>query len=1227
MKANIALPHLRIFIFIAGMSALLFLLPDIYARHCTTAAFSNQDQAAIIKAAEDGIAKAEKDFVAASELDEYLRRNTLEITKKSHTISLDDYTNLEEIRKVAAELHRERATHLDTVELKKDALDASVVTLTTAKTNLENLSEQTDDVKKAIEKVKEELVRVGKKPALEDSEAKLKAELNTVYGITKGLVTEANELLVVLKDKTQARKESDLFFAIPRAFPQYAEMIRFQGKLLEEGGEPRQKFLVRLGNAIKNIAGEPDTDSNPATSIDELQKNIKDIFDNVGPCIASLDAIIKKKHKEIGALVPLLAEKPPIYEAQAIATVADGERIIKGADSFEIAWIDLQPQLEAAGFDSQAQKAALGMVKISEFDLTRAVFSLRGILAGDYSQFITERIRLYYFTDIPRLIKTLNDTAYLKGGDETARARANNLSQQLNEAEVEFRVATAALEKFKSRARVIEDQLADAENDKLSAETLFQATSRRLARLEARPEGEIPERDLERAKTEQAARKADRDQAAERHQQLTDEQTGLPAKLREAKARVEEAQTDLERLTEKVLQTARAESVAFAQARDNAPFWYAAPLATHTDPAKRVEITSSTNGENIIFVRGARKDVDEVKRIVAKLDEPAPQARMTLWKLELSSDATKDGTKKFNEGLKVIEGELARARAEIATSLSLLLDCINREVNHIAKEQVGILNADDARYQIYSKQVLIELGFDLENLVGENGPRVLGLKDPAGATTLNEALVVLLLSNYISREKIWNAFKNQLSNKLKPANIDSQDQQLVKGAGQRKSDKLGQKLEKECGTPSDIIFDRLDKALGLDLNIKNTEDKNKSAETEFTRQQAELVYAIRAKIIQRHLLRINEVNDSLKLAVRGNNYNKYLDAQQKKKNDKNYKFSSTELLAQDSWAKLLPFLNLLYKEFGINPNLFTGGSARLREGDNNTFKIELTGATPPVTKTYSFKSTSARIAAADGMLDNYIKAFEDDLEANFIGPMLCRVRNKLEGSKGVGVGVVQRTSLLATNRLAARVDPRASAELAIGEKQDLLQAIQQISQLVTSAQAGGPLGLFGAFQAQSRNDTGLREIYGITTGNTFQVTPIFDPTGQALRFRFDFVGATRIREPNGTSNPRLSQIERHTVNTEVQLSNMEIREVSRFEANAQLGLPTRYWGGLPILKDIPGVRSIPFIGWFIRYGGREAVSQQSIIFAQTVMSPTIGDLLELLGGSPLPQVESGQSDR
>jgi hypothetical protein len=258
----------------------------------------------------------------------------------------------------------------------------------------------------------------------------------------------------------------------------------------------------------------------------------------------------------------------------------------------------------------------------------------------------------------------------------------------------------------------------------------------------------------------------------------------------------------------------------------------------------------------------------------------------------------------------------------------------------------------------------------------------------------------------------------------------------------------------------------------------------------------------------------------------------------------------------------------------------------------------------------TLNSASPRVAAADEMLKEIIIALEDDLDRLFVQPMIKNLRFRLTTAK-VRVGILQRESLLASNRGKARVDPKASAQLAVGEEQDILTGVQQLAQLYATVQSGGALAAFGALQQQPREQQ--PEIYALTTGNKFEVTPIFDPSGQALRFKFDFVSTTNLQEPNGTTNPQFPRIERHTVNTEVQLSNLETREISRFESNARLGLPTTYWGGLPILKDIPYIRPwIPLVGWFVRKAGGNASAQQSVIFGQTTMYPTIGTIIELL---------------
>ena len=107
-----------------------------------------------------------------------------------------------------------------------------------------------------------------------------------------------------------------------------------------------------------------------------------------------------------------------------------------------------------------------------------------------------------------------------------------------------------------------------------------------------------------------------------------------------------------------------------------------------------------------------------------------------------------------------------------------------------------------------------------------------------------------------------------------------------------------------------------------------------------------------------------------------------------------------------------------------------------------------------------------------------------------------------------------------------------------------------------------------------------------------------------------------MEEPNGTVNRQIPRVERHTVNTEVQLTNLELREISRFETNARLGTPSQRVGGIPIIKELPLLKEIPLLGYYSKRGKSAGTRQESLIFAQTTMYPTVSDIMDLLVDVP-----------
>ncbi len=1127
-----------------------------------------QTTASPVSAANDAINKANTKLRIAEDLKRAMLTAAREVERMA-AFEGADLAVLSDLRKLARAVEEVQRQKFDTAiaESKKE-LTAAKKGLTDAQTKLQGATEQTDEIKAVTQHVVSEIGKFeDNTPNLDEAKGKLDEALAQTYDSVKGLADESDKRIAPLKRHEANANGTDLLAEVPRNLPALVEAMRFSVGL--------QSGWNALSVVLKPVVSAHDAKAAPVTkAVSDAKDSVVVVAARLEPWMKTLAAYALTQSTETKTLAAHFKQEPLIYENQALAQIRNVTQVVINLDRLSQVWKAAASELAGAnlnGYDGAKTLLAQEEMDKAARQLSLALSTLRDSLAGDWSSFVSERIRLYYFTDIPRLVKTLNDTAFLKGGDETARTRAEDQNQRLQQAESDYREADAEVARYKRRVRAIEAQLKDAENKLNSSEGLLLASKRRVEELVRRGTGQVSAEQLQRARDAQTDRQRERDAVQQRHETLTDEQSGLPAKLREAESRLEEAQKSFEDLASKMLQTAQAESSAFARARDNAPYWYAAPLATSPDPLKRIEISSSTSGDNTIFLRGRRADLDKAKEYIAVLDEPAPQARMTLWKIELSSDASTKGTQKFNEALQEVETALANTRAQIAASLSLLLDCINEEANRFAQTTTTTTttNPRDARYQIYAKQVLVELGVGTQT-----NPRSFGIKDPAAATTLNEALLVLLLSSCESRKKILDHFESRLTARLNSVAV-------------------------ACEQPTTKInsFARLLQLMARDVSATCSAGQQQN---EYTRQQAEIVYAIRGRVLRRLLPRAAEIQASVD--------------QFRVFESRVTLLTNAESVARDNLEdRLLPLLNILYNEFSILPQDVLTGKIKLAASDGEVLVIERNGKK----QSYSFKPSNARIAAVDGMLDGFIKAFEDDLDRQFIQPMLTCLRETLRKKKGIGVGVIQRTSVLATNRLVARVDPRASAELSLGEEQNILQALQQIAQLSLAAQTGNALGILGAFQAQSGEER-PPEIYGISTGNAFQVTPIFDPTGQALRFRFDFVGATRVREPDDTRNPRLARIERHTVNTEVQLGNLEIREVSRFEANARLGLPTRYWGGLPILKDIPGVRPVPFIGWFIRRGGKAAVTQQSLIFAQTTMSPTIGDILELLDSSILP---------
>jgi hypothetical protein len=295
--------------------------------------------------------------------------------------------------------------------------------------------------------------------------------------------------------------------------------------------------------------------------------------------------------------------------------------------------------------------------------------------------------------------------------------------------------------------------------------------------------------------------------------------------------------------------------------------------------------------------------------------------------------------------------------------------------------------------------------------------------------------------------------------------------------------------------------------------------------------------------------------------------------------------------------------------------------------------------------------TRAHTANVDNYLKRLTTAFDDDFNTQFYFPAFRYIR-ETSTHWDVQFGQVETTSILANNRAFAKVDPSASMDfdlparsIAVAEALNGAKAVLDdvgalandptflalASSRVNSASgtAAGSTGGFGvvrdvlpgldsttaeqimAHNAGARPQFGSNlenlipdpAIYKFETGTGYEIRPVIQPDGQAVVFDFNYMYTTQIREPVRADEKHLGRVKRHFINTDVQLSNFELREVSRYTVALKASRTSR---GVPMLENIPiaGVlfRPLP---------SAESSLQQNLIYSQATIFPTLFDLMGL----------------
>ena len=284
------------------------------------------------------------------------------------------------------------------------------------------------------------------------------------------------------------------------------------------------------------------------------------------------------------------------------------------------------------------------------------------------------------------------------------------------------------------------------------------------------------------------------------------------------------------------------------------------------------------------------------------------------------------------------------------------------------------------------------------------------------------------------------------------------------------------------------------------------------------------------------------------------------------------------------------------------------------------------------------EGTRAHTANIDNYLKRIATALEDDFNTQFYYPAFKEAR---DASRywNVSFGSMETSTILTNNRSLGKVAPKATIEfdlpkrqLAIIEGMNIADAaFQEYGALVNdptflaiSSMNGGKR-VTGGYATES--DTIEKQLLGesdsrdfkfgsafenlipdpavfkFETGTGFTVRPVIQPDGQAVVFDLNYLYRTKIREPIRPDEKHLGRVKEHFIDTDVQLGNYELREVSRFMIALKA---SRTANGVPLLADVPGVGVL-----FRPTPSSESSLQQSQIMSQAVIFPTLFDLMGL----------------
>ncbi|MSR57519.1 MAG: hypothetical protein EXS05_07590 [Planctomycetaceae bacterium] len=527
-----------------------------------------------------------------------------------------------------------------------------------------------------------------------------------------------------------------------------------------------------------------------------------------------------------------------------------------------------------------------------------------------------------------------------------------------------------------------------------------------------------------------------------------------------------------------------------------------------------------------------------------------------------------------------------------------------------------------------------------------------------------------LVDNYV-RQQLTTATDKILSNdnKITPepsgrAMLDSEvirksvdynktfravDETIVKNRGRLESDELDPQDQDKLRTALDEVeipnelakkIDSLKRAVGSKINVRSLDLLQRALLDEF---DAEMT----SDDVNIHSLADDKVRFAIRfLRISPENFGLFRDAKKEQRDAIQEAFTKAVAEASEVVERKLPDIIQAARLLKESKPKLAEADQRYRKADEELQGLQQTKFAIRILEQSIDEKEQKSVELLEAMrshvanVDNYLKrlatALEDDIAAQFYSPAFQEIR-RASRYWDVNLGQIETTTILTNNRAFAKVNPSATVEFDLPQRDILIteamkgfkgvateygNLLQDHTFLAGTAMLQGqpaanltssqsPLQQVQGVGGPSKPEFGAAlqalipdpSVYKFETGTGFEIRPVIQPDGHSIVYGFDYMYTTNVREPVRADEKHLGRVKRHFIHTDVQTSSYELREVSRYVVALKASRTSK---GVPLLEDVPVIG-----GLFRPLPSQESSLQENIILASSVIYPTLYDLAGL----------------